>query len=65
MVWGMKNFWGIIWGMKNFRRILWGMKKIYKDSKKIENKKMRIFFNYHLKYPTFKEGLEMIKNQIT
>ena len=41
------------------------LKEFYKDSKKIENKKMRIFFNYHLKYPTFKEGLEMIKNQIT
>jgi len=34
----------------------------YKDSKKVSNKKMKSFFKYNLKYPTFKEGLEMIKN---
>ena len=40
------------------------LKDFYKDSKKINNKKMKVFFNYNLKYPTFKEGLDMIKNYI-
>jgi len=40
------------------------LKEFYKDSKKVSNKKMRKFFNYNLKYPTFKEGLNMIKNHI-
>ena len=38
------------------------LKEFYKDSKKISNKKMRTFFNYNLKYPTYKEGLNMIIN---
>jgi len=38
------------------------LKEFYKDSKKISNKKMRIFFNYNLKYPTYKEGLNTIIN---
>ena len=41
------------------------LKDFYKDSKKVSNKKMRNFFSYDLKYPTFKEGLDMIKNHIT
>ena len=41
------------------------VKDFYKDSKKVSNKKMRNFFSYDLKYPTFKEGLDMIKNHIT
>ena len=40
------------------------VKDFYKDSKKVSNKKMRNFFSYDLKYPTFKEGLDMIKNHI-
>ena len=40
------------------------LKDFYRDSKKVSNKKMKIFFKYHLKYPTFKEGLDMIKNHI-
>ena len=40
------------------------LKEFYKDSKKVSNQKMRKFFNYNLKYPTFKEGLSMIKNHI-
>ena len=40
------------------------LKDFYKDSKKVSNKKMRNFFGYDLKYPTFKEGLQMIKNHI-
>ena len=41
------------------------LKDFYKDSKKVSNKKMKLFFNYSLKYPTFKEGLEMIQNHIS
>ena len=40
------------------------LRNFYKDSKKVSNKKMKNFFNYNLKYPTFKEGLKMIKNHI-
>ena len=40
------------------------LKDFYKDSKKVNNQKMKSFFNYNLKYPTFKEGLDMIKNHI-
>ena len=38
------------------------LKDFYKDSKKVSNKKMKFFFNYKLKYPTFKEGLKIIIN---
>ena len=38
------------------------LRDFYKDSKKIGNQKMKRFFNYKLKYPTYKEGLEMIRN---
>ncbi|MDC0205532.1 NAD-dependent epimerase/dehydratase family protein [Pelagibacteraceae bacterium] len=38
------------------------LKEFYNDSKKIDNKKMKDFFNYNLKYPTYKEGLQMIRN---
>jgi nucleoside-diphosphate-sugar epimerase len=41
------------------------LKDFYKNSKKVSNKKMKNFFRYDLKYPTFKEGLDMIKNHIT
>ena len=41
------------------------LKDFYKDSKKVSNKKMKLFFNYSLKYPTFKEGLEMIQKHIS
>jgi nucleoside-diphosphate-sugar epimerase len=41
------------------------LKNFYKDSKKVSNKKMKFFFKFKLKYPTFKEGLDMIKNHIT
>jgi len=40
------------------------LKDFYRDSKKVKNEKMKIFFNYNLKYPTYKEGLEMIRNNI-
>ena len=38
------------------------LKNFYKDSKKVSNKKMKLFFDYKLKYPTFKEGLKVIRN---
>ena len=39
------------------------LKNFYKDSKKIDNKKMREFFNHKLKYPTYVEGLNYIFNK--
>ena len=36
------------------------VKNFYKDSKKVNNKKMKEFFNYKLKYPTYIEGLNYI-----
>jgi len=38
------------------------LRDFYKDSKKVSNKKMKNYFNYKLRYPTYKEGLDMIKN---
>ena len=38
------------------------LKGFYKDSKKVNNKKMKEFFNYKLKYPSYIEGLNYIFN---
>ena len=38
------------------------LKNFYKDSKKVNNKKMKEFFNYKLKYPNYIEGLNYIFN---
>ena len=38
------------------------LKNFYKDSKRVDNKKMKIFFNYKLKYPSYVEGLNHIFN---
>jgi nucleoside-diphosphate-sugar epimerase len=38
------------------------LKNFYKDSKKVDNKKMKEFFKYKLKYPTYIEGLNYIFN---
>ena len=38
------------------------LKNFYKDSKKVDNKKMKELFNYKLKYPTYVEGLNYIFN---
>ena len=38
------------------------MKNFYKDSKKVSNKKMKLFFNYSLKFPTYIEGLSYIRD---
>ena len=38
------------------------LKGFYRDSKKVDNKKMKKIFNYKLKYPTYVEGLNYIFN---
>tara|TARA_X000000368_G_scaffold389798_1_gene352535 strand:- start:81 stop:956 length:876 start_codon:yes stop_codon:yes gene_type:complete len=38
------------------------LKNFYKDSKKVDNKKMKEFFNLKLKHPTYVEGLNYIFN---
>ena len=38
------------------------LKNFYKDSKKVSNKKMKSFFEYDLKFPTYIEGLNYIRN---
>ena len=38
------------------------LQNFYKDSKKVDNKKMKSFFKYNLKYPTYVEGLDYIFN---
>ena len=39
-------------------------RNFYKDSKKVNNKKMKEIFKYKLKYPTYVEGLNYIFNNI-
>ncbi len=38
------------------------LKNFYKESKKVANKKMKAFFKYDLKYPSYEEGLNYIFN---
>jgi len=38
------------------------LRNFYKDSKKVDNKKMKEFFNHKLMYPTYVEGLNFILN---
>ena len=38
------------------------LQNFYKDSKKVDNKKMKNFFKYNLKFPTYVEGLNYIFN---
>jgi nucleoside-diphosphate-sugar epimerase len=40
------------------------LKDFYKDSKKVDNQKVKKFFGYQLTYPTYKEGLDKIFNDI-
>ena len=40
------------------------LKNFYKDSKKVDNKKMKHFFKYNLKYPSYIEGLDYIFHDI-
>ena len=37
------------------------LKNFYKDSKKVSNKKMKSFFKYNLKFPSYIEGLNYIR----
>ena len=41
------------------------LKNFYKDSKKVSNSKMKKFFGYNLKFPTYIEGLNNISNNLT
>ena len=38
------------------------LRNFYKESKKVDNKKMKVFFKYNLKYPSYEEGLNYIFN---
>ena len=38
------------------------LKNFYRESKKISNKKIKNYFNYNLKFPTYVEGLNYIKD---
>ena len=38
------------------------LKDFYKDSKKVSNKKIKVFFGYTFKYPTYIEGLNYIRD---
>ena len=38
------------------------LKIFYQESKRVSNSRMKNFFGYELKYPTYKEGLNMIRN---
>ena len=40
------------------------LKNFYKESKKVSNQKMKSFFNYKLKFPTYVEGLNNIRNNL-
>ncbi len=41
------------------------LKNFYKDSKRVDNKKMKNFFNYKLKHPTYVEGLNEIFSNVS
>jgi len=38
------------------------LKNFYNESKKVSNKKMKSYFNYNLKFPSYIEGLNYIRN---
>ena len=38
------------------------LKNFYKDSKKVSNKKMKKYFNYSFKFPTYVEGLNYVRD---
>ena len=40
------------------------IKEFYKDSKKVSNKKMKTMLGVKLKYPTYKQGLRNIFNNL-
>jgi nucleoside-diphosphate-sugar epimerase len=40
------------------------LKNFYNESKKVSNKKVKIYFNYSLKFPSYIEGLNHIRNNL-
>ena len=38
------------------------LKTFYKDSKKVSNKKIKKYFSYNFKFPTYIEGLDYIRD---
>mgnify|MGYP006106565877 FL=1 len=40
------------------------LKNFYKESKRVNNKKIKNYFNYNLKFPTYIEGLNYIKDKL-
>ena len=38
------------------------LKNFYNESKKVSNKKMKSYFNYNLKFPSYIEGLNHIRS---
>ena len=38
------------------------LKNFYNESKKVSNKKMKNYFNYNLKFPSYIEGLNHIRS---
>ena len=40
------------------------LKNFYKDSKKVSNKKIKSYFSYNFKFPTYVEGLNYIRDNI-
>ena len=40
------------------------LKDFYRDSKKVSNEKIKEYFKYKFKYPTYEEGLRQIKNHV-
>ena len=38
------------------------LKNFYKESKKVSNKKVKNYFNYNLKFPSYIEGLNYIRD---
>ena len=40
------------------------LKNFYKESKRVNNKKIKSYFNYNLKFPTYIEGLNYIRDKL-
>ena len=38
------------------------LKNFYNESKKVSNKKVKNYFNYNLKFPSYIEGLNYIRD---
>ena len=40
------------------------LKDFYNESKKVSNKKVKSYFNYNLKFPSYIEGLTHIRDNL-